>query len=545
VPQFGASVLDGTAASAAGTLLAVPNRVLAPKLPVYRVLIVDDVEEERELLRARLEDTRRFVVVGEAEDGPRGVAMTSELRPDLVTLDMSMPGGNGFAALKLILANCPESKVVIVSGYVTDELVHASVDSFGAAACLDKRIGFDLLVQVLLNVVEPPSEAAGSADEPPAVADTAQAAAHDEFLASRLAAIVESSEDAIIGKTLDGTVTSWNAGAEHLYGYSADEMVGQNISLLIPHDAGNELSEALRRVRRGERIKHHETRRVRKDHSFVDVSLAISPILDGDGVVVGLSTIARDVTARKLADVTELTRQAQELRRSNEELEQFAYVASHDLSEPLRTISGYVELLARRYGGELDADADRFIQHTVDGCGRMRQLIDDLLAYSRAGHTVDLSAAVDCSSVAEEVRFGMAAALDESGGQVDFDHLPTVRGDRAQITQLFQNLVANAVKFARPGVPPRVLIEAHGDGGEWIFSVTDNGIGIDPEYRDRIFGMFQRLHARDSYPGTGIGLAICMRIVRAHRGEIWVADTPDEGTRFCFSLTAAGEGPRS
>jgi light-regulated signal transduction histidine kinase (bacteriophytochrome) len=318
-------------------------------------------------------------------------------------------------------------------------------------------------------------------------------------------------------------------------------MVGENISILVPKDTPEELMEILERVRRGESIEHCEARRVRKDGTFVDVSLAISPILDLGGMVVGASTVARDITTRRVAEAV-IARQSEDLRRSNDELRQFAYVASHDLSEPLRTISGYVELLARRYRGQIDDDADRFIQHTVDGCNRMRRLIDDLLAYSQAGRAEESTTAVDCITVVDEVVAGMLAGLVEMDGHVVHHDLPTVYGDRSQLFQLFQNLIANGIKFARPGVPPRIKIEAQLKGGEWLFSVTDNGIGIEPEYRDRIFVMFQRLHARDAYPGTGIGLAICMRIVQAHRGRIWVDDHSDLGSRFCFSLPSDDPG---
>jgi light-regulated signal transduction histidine kinase (bacteriophytochrome) len=208
----------------------------------------------------------------------------------------------------------------------------------------------------------------------------------------------------------------------------------------------------------------------------------------------------------------------------------------------LRTISGYVELLARRYQGQLDDDADRFINHTVDGCSRLRTLIDDLLAYSRAGRAEELTASIDCNATVSEVVTRLTAALDAVGGVVEFDGLPEIQGDPTQLTQLFQNLIANSLKFARPNTPPRVRITAARQDGIWTISIDDNGIGIEAEYRERIFGMFQRLHARDAYPGTGIGLAICKRIVEAHGGRIWVEPSADGGSRFCFtSATNAKE----
>jgi PAS domain S-box-containing protein len=506
------------------------------ELPTYRVLLVDDAEDERELLKTWLEQSSRFVVVGEACDGPRGVELANKLKPDLVTLDMSMPGGDGVAALRFILADSPDSKVVMVSGFMTAELARDMVRLVGASACFDKRIGLDRLVVELLKVVE---SSLDQSDSNVYMGGLRAIGAGELFVDSRLAAIVASSDDAIIGKTLDGQITSWNAGAERLYGYRAVEIVGKNISILVPGHSANELAEILRRVRNGERIEHHETRRLRKNNTLVDVSIAVSPIYDLSGTIVGASTIARDITDRKVAE-GELVRQTEKLQRSNEELEQFAYIASHDLSEPLRSISGYVELLARRYEGQIDEDADRFIAHVVAGCSRMKQLIDDLLTCSRAGFNTELSP-TDASVVVNDVLISMSASLAETGANVDVLDLPIVMGDGVSLAQLFQNLIANSIKFARSGVAPNINIEARRHGDMWMFSVADNGIGIDSQYGERIFGMFQRLHSRDAYAGTGIGLAICMRIVRAHRGLIWLDASALDGARFCFTVPAIEE----
>jgi len=344
----------------------------------------------------------------------------------------------------------------------------------------------------------------------------------------RLAAIVESSDDAIISITLDGKVTSWNGGAERLYGYRADEMIGQDVSPIVPVDDPTDASTRLATIREDGAKLRYEARRVRKDGTFVHVSVAVSPVRGDDGTIVGASASARDITQQKTAE--------QDLLRSNAELEQFAYVASHDLSEPLRTISGYAELLGRRYGGQLDDDADRFIRHTIDGCARMRQLIDDLLSYSRSGRTAELEGLVDLAGVVDGVRAGMRALLTETGATVEVGDLPVVRGDAVQLAQLVQNLVANSIKFAQPGRPPVIRIDARRRGADWEFAVADNGIGIEPEYRDRVFKMFQRLHGRDAFEGTGIGLAICLRIVQAHGGTIWIDEGDDGGTVCRFTL---------
>jgi hypothetical protein len=234
----------------------------------------------------------------------------------------------------------------------------------------------------------------------------------------------------------------------------------------------------------------------------------------------------------------------QELERSRRDLEQFAYVASHDLQEPLRAIASYVQLLERRYGDQLDQDAHDFIGFVVEGVMRMQTLINDLLAYSRVETRAKPLEPTDCDAVLDQVLQSLAVAIEESGATVHHGALPTVPADQSQLVQLFQNLVANAVKFRGPA-PPEVWVEAEARASEgtWRFAVRDNGIGIDPDYFDRVFVMFQRLHRQEEYPGTGIGLAICKRIVERHGGHIWVESTPGEGTTFLFTLPVAAERP--
>jgi len=246
---------------------------------------------------------------------------------------------------------------------------------------------------------------------------------------------------------------------------------------------------------------------------------------------------SQDVTEQREAEEA-LALRAEELARSNAELEQFAYVASHDLQEPLRMIASYTQLLSRRYKGKLDADADEFIQYVVDGAKRMQMLINDLLEYSRVGTRgkelapASAEAAIRCAI--ENLRGSMA----EADAAVMHDPLPTVLGDEGQLVQLFQNLIGNAIKF-RGEAKPVVRVEAALRGGEWEFSVADNGIGIEPAYFERIFVIFQRLHGRSEYPGTGIGLAICKKIVERHRGRMWVESAPGQGTKFRFTLLTA------
>lgn len=244
---------------------------------------------------------------------------------------------------------------------------------------------------------------------------------------------------------------------------------------------------------------------------------------------------ARDETDRhEQADV--VARLLAELERSNTDLAQFAYVASHDLSEPLRMVSSYVQLLADRYRGQLDDDADEFIAFAVDGATRMKVLIDDLLAYSRAGGAALVRRPVDCGVLVRTSVADLDRVVTESGAHVTIDELPTVLGDPAQLAQVFQNLLSNALKFIEAGGAPVVRVSAERMGRGWCFSVSDNGIGIAPVHRERIFLMFKRLHGRTEYPGTGIGLALCHKIVTRFGGRIWLEGDAAEGTVVRFTV---------
>ncbi|MEU8323127.1 ATP-binding protein [Nonomuraea sp. NPDC048881] len=232
--------------------------------------------------------------------------------------------------------------------------------------------------------------------------------------------------------------------------------------------------------------------------------------------------------------------QADELRRSNGELEQFAYVASHDLQEPLRKVASFTQMLEQRYGPQLDDRARQYIHYAVDGAKRMQLLINDLLDFSRVGRVSGERMPTDSGGALDRALENLSATIEDTGATVTRDDLPVVEGNRTQLTQLFQNLVENAIKF-RSEDPPRVRLTAERKGDMWEFSCSDNGIGVDPKYADRIFLIFQRLHPRDVYPGTGIGLALCRKIVEYHGGQLWLdAEPADQGTTFRWTLPAAG-----
>ena len=235
----------------------------------------------------------------------------------------------------------------------------------------------------------------------------------------------------------------------------------------------------------------------------------------------------------------EVQRHARVLEERNAELEQFAYVASHDLQEPLRIMISYVQLLARRYEGTLDEDGELFMRFIVEGATRMKRLINDLLDYSRLGRSEVPFVPTDCAAVLEQVLANLQVAIEETGAIIHRASLPVALGDALQLSQLWQNLLSNALKFG--GKPPEIWIGASRQEREWLFWVRDNGIGLDEQYTERIFAIFQRLHTREEYPGTGIGLAICKRIVERHNGRLWVESQPGAGATFFFTIPAVGD----
>jgi light-regulated signal transduction histidine kinase (bacteriophytochrome) len=259
----------------------------------------------------------------------------------------------------------------------------------------------------------------------------------------------------------------------------------------------------------------------------------LSPLESPEGILV--TAAIRDITERKKSE-ERLVKTVGELKRSNDELQQFAYVASHDLQEPLRMVASYTQLLAKRYIGRLDSDADEFIAYAVDGSNRMQGLIRDLLAYSRAGTNGKDLHQISSEKALKDALANLRATIQESGALVTHDSLPVITTDDTQLTQVFQNLVGNAVKY-RSAEVPRVHVSATKNGSkEWIFSVRDNGLGIDPQYFERIFVLFQRLHGREEFKGTGIGLTICKKIVERLGGRIWVESQPEKGSTFYFAL---------
>ncbi len=354
-------------------------------------------------------------------------------------------------------------------------------------------------------------------------------------LDSLLAAIVESSDDAIISKDLSGTITSWNRGAERIFGYTRAEAVGRPITLIGAPECSNEALSILERIKNGERIEHYETVRQAKDGRRVNISLTVSPIFDDAGRMVGASKIARDITERKLTEDA-LEKQATNLVRANADLEEFAYVTSHDLQEPLRTIRACTEMFLKKSGEKLTAEEKGLLQLVATAGQRMSSMVSDLLGYSRMLAEDVPMANVPVAEVLDWAQNNLHLAVQTSDAEISYSDMPMVRGNRIALVQLFQNLLSNAIKY-RGAERVRIRISAERQAERWRLAVCDNGIGIDPAYHQRIFRLFQRLHSQE-FPGTGIGLTLCRKIVQAHGGKIWVESEVGKGATFFFTLPA-------
>jgi PAS domain S-box-containing protein len=329
-----------------------------------------------------------------------------------------------------------------------------------------------------------------------------------------------------------GNILSANSTFAQRLDLPVDDLPGRNVYDLIDQDTSAAMRSYSQYVlHAGVPARFSNQRGERIIDNFV------YPVFDGDGRVIGLAVMGFDITERKLAEEA-LAQQARELARSNAELEQFAYIASHDLQEPLRMVAGFTQLLSERYKGQLDDKADQYIDFAVEGASYMQNLIEDLLSYSRVTTRAKPFQPTNFQTVLQKTLSNLRVTINENQAEITSDPLPTLLADESQMIQLFQNLVGNAIKF-HADTPPHVHISAREEDKEWIFSVKDNGIGINPRYYERIFVIFQRLHSKhSSYPGTGIGLAICKKVVERHGGRIWVESEPGKGTTFYFSLPA-------
>jgi PAS domain S-box-containing protein len=338
----------------------------------------------------------------------------------------------------------------------------------------------------------------------------------------------------------------WSDNTYEIFGVDKATFVPttDNFVTLVHPDDRAVVAHTRTEIAQGKNPEPFEYRIIRPDGTIRHIARECAVEFDAHGKPLYMVGTIRDVTEKRAQErelrrkSTEVEERNHELQRSNAELEQFAYVASHDLQEPLRMVASYCQLLQRRYKDKLDGDANEFISFAVEGASRMQRLINDLLAYSRVGRKGGEPVPLEFGEVAHAAIENLKVAIADSGANVTVGPLPRVVGVRMQLTQLVQNLISNAIKFRREGVTPAISVTAALDGAMWRIVVEDNGIGIEPQYLDRVFLIFQRLHERNKYPGTGIGLAIAKKVIEYHGGRIWIESTPDQGSRFIFTLPA-------
>jgi PAS domain S-box-containing protein len=364
--------------------------------------------------------------------------------------------------------------------------------------------------------------------------------------------LLEASLDPLVTISPDGKVTDVNQATEEATGLGRDRLIGTDFSGYFTEP--DKAAEGYRRVLAEGEVYDYPLSIRHVSGGTMDVLYNAAVYRNEAGEVQGVFAAARDITQRKRAEeeldqyrknleemvkqrTVELRETAADLARSNRDLEQFAYVSSHDLQEPLRMVTGFMQLIDQKYHQQLDAVGQKYIYYAVDGAKRMQQLIVDLLAYSRVGTQGQTTEMVDTAPLLQRALFNLQRSIKENQATVTWGHLPTVPVDSTQLTQVFQNLIGNAIKF-HGDKPPQVHVDSWRNDKFWEFTVKDNGLGIDPEYNDKIFVIFQRLHAKEKYPGTGIGLAICKKIIERHGGRIWVESQEGQGATFHFTLPA-------
>lgn len=481
-----------------------------------RILAVDDHRENLTALEAVLAPLGHDVVTaGSGEE-----ALGHLLRDDfaVILMDVRMPTMDGFETVELMKRRKrnEDTSVIFLTGVEKEARQVFRGYSAGAVDYMSKPVDADVMRSKVAVLVD---------------------------LHQKTAALKESEErfrtafaNAPIGIALiapDGEWLQANEALCAMLGRSPAELFKRPIyELTCPEDRQREQRELRRVIAEKPRFHQTEKRLVRSDGQVVRALVSVSLAVDAQGRPLNFIW--------QLVDVTELERRAAELERSNAELEQFGSIAAHDLSEPLRVISGFAELLQRRYAPQLDQEGNRLLDVIGDGSARMQRVIDDLLAYAKVGRETSREP-VACDGVLEQTLAALAQRIEETGAIVTVESLPTVEGDRTQLGQLFQNLIGNALKFTGDA-RPEVHVSAARDGQAWRFSVRDNGLGIDPQHAERIFEPFRRLHTRHAFPGTGIGLAIAKRIVELHGGRIWVETASGGGSVFTFTIADHGNG---
>jgi PAS domain S-box-containing protein len=515
-----------------------------------KILLVDDNRENLVSLEAALEVLDEELVL--ANSGTEALRQLLEHDFAAILLDVKMPDLDGFETAELIRSR-PRSRqtpILFLTGYKNEEHLFRGYD-LGAVDFLFKPIVPEVLRSKVSVFVELSRNADMLREQAAALQQQTRVLQKAEL---RFRSLLEAAPDAMIICRQAGTIELVNSRTESLFQEKRDRLLGRNIREFAPSwnfDGQNIESDDVTSLRIAPTATDQELLAIRADGTTFPAEISVSPVQSEEGLLI--TTSIRDISERRKA---EMARQAAEeqirelnahleervlartddLLRSNDELAQFAYVASHDLQEPLRTVSIYAQLLAKRYRDQLGADANDFIGYITESAARMETLIRDLLDFSQldsrgTSHFVRTS----CDTALDDALENLQMRIKESGAIVSRTCLPSVIGDQVQLTRLFQNLIVNSIKY-RSEAQPSIDISAEKRGSDWHFSVRDNGIGIEPKYAEKVFGIFRRLHTRSERAGSGMGLAICKKVVTSHGGRIWVESRLGEGANFCFIL---------
>ena len=498
--------------------------------PRAKVLLVDDHPGKLLALASVFDGLGIELVMAHSGKEALRLLLVDEFA--VILLDIMMPIMDGFETATLIhqRKKSQHTPIIFITAMDATEAHIARGYALGVVDYIFAPVAPDVLrakVSVFIDLFTSKSKATQQANELFQVVE--QRADH---LESRLESLLNRLNVGVFRTTIDGNLITANPAYFKLYGMnpSVDPGTVNVRQFYLNADDQQAITDELRST--GRVFEHHVQHR-RSDHTTIWVSISKTLVVDSTGREC-IDGLVEDITARKKSEYLLITK-AEELARSNTELEEFAFIASHDLQEPLRMVSSYSSLIAARYGPSLDDQGRTYLAQVEEGAKRMQSLIRDVLAYSQLGRECTASA-VDCNDVMERVRFAFQALLAENDITLDQKNLPTVLGDRVLIGQIFHNLVGNAIKFRRTGVKPHIKITANRSGSFWEFSINDNWIGISADAHHRIFSVFQRLHSREEYNGTGIGLAICRRAVHRQGGDIRLVSKPNEGSTFIFTL---------